>query len=112
MERDEQSGSFPRYYGLPHSTSDPNGGPKAWPLVKGKYTIYPGSVNVLDYTACTMPRSFVDPALHRADRGETLDCDGMEISSPTNELEKHIRDIYEPERYRACQLLFKSLGVD
>jgi amidase len=84
--------------------------PRHGHYAKGKYIIYTGSVNALDYTACTVPIGFVDPALHRADRGEALDCDGMEIPGPTNELDKHIRDIYEPERYRGMPITVQIVG--
>ncbi|RDW92269.1 acetamidase-1 [Coleophoma crateriformis] len=78
---------------------------------KARYLGYTGTVNVLDFTACTIPVGFVSPDLHKADNvNENADCVGAEIPPPTCELDVHIRKIYDPEVYKGMPLTVQVVG--
>jgi amidase len=86
--------------------------PKHGHYAKGRYLGYSGTVNVLDFSACTIPVGFVDPEIHKADKGEgdTLNCEGKEIPEVTNELDGYLRSIYDPQVYEGLPVTVQVVG--
>lgn len=73
--------------------------PKHGHYAKGRYLGYTGTVNVLDFSACTVPVGFVDPEIHKADKSGILDAEEKDIPEVTCELDRYLRGIYDPEVY-------------
>lgn len=84
--------------------------PKHGHYARGRYLGYTGTVNVLDFSACTVPVGFVEPEIHKADKGDTLDCDGKEIPEVTSELDGYLRRIYDPEVYKGLPVTVQVVG--
>lgn len=78
---------------------------------KARYLGYTGIVNVLDFSACTVPVGFVDPNIHKANSENGLfDAEGGEIPGSTCELDKHIRKIYDPEVYKGLPITMQVVA--
>lgn len=77
---------------------------------KGRYLAYTGTVNVLDFTACTVPVTFVDPLVHEADKEETLDANGGVLPAVQSELDGYIRSIYDAEKYKGLPVTLQVVG--
>jgi len=77
---------------------------------KGRYLGYTGTVNVLDFTACTVPIGFVDTTLHQADQSETLDAQNQDIPGVQSELDQYIRSIYDAEKYKGLPVTVQVVG--
>ncbi|KAK2810065.1 hypothetical protein FQN50_003259 [Emmonsiellopsis sp. PD_5] len=76
-----------------------------------RYMGYTGTVNALDFTACTIPVSFVDPKVDLPDHPEgEKDAAGRPIPSPVSELDKTIRANYEPERFKGLPVTVQVVG--
>ena len=84
--------------------------PKHGHYARGRYLGYTGTVNVLDFSACTVPVAFVDPEVHKADSGNTKDADGKEIPDVTSELDGYLRSIYDPEVYKGLPVTVQVVG--
>jgi amidase len=84
--------------------------PKHGHYAQGRYLGYTGTVNVLDFSACTVPLGFVDPEIHKADTGEKTDADGNEIPEVTGELDGYLRSIYDPEVYKGLPVTVQVVG--
>ncbi|KUJ10518.1 acetamidase [Mollisia scopiformis] len=84
--------------------------PKHGHYARGRYLGYTGTVNVLDFSACTIPIGFVDPELHPADSGDTEDAEGKKIPGITGELDGYIRSIYDPEVYKGLPITVQIVG--
>jgi amidase len=84
--------------------------PRHGHYAKARYLGYTGTVNVLDFSSCTVPVGFVDPELHKADLGEELDAAGKEIPKVTGDLDRHIRSIYEPDVYKGLPITMQVVG--
>jgi amidase len=83
--------------------------PKHGHYAKARYIAYTGTVNVLDFSACTVPVGFVN-GQHKADKGGDLDAEGNEIPGVTGELDAHIRSIYDPEVYKGLPVTMQVVG--
>jgi amidase len=83
--------------------------PKHGHYAKARYVAYTGTVNVLDFSACTIPVGFVSKQ-HKADKGGDLDAEGNGIPGVTGELDAHIRIIYDPELYKGLPLTMQVVG--
>jgi amidase len=84
--------------------------PRHGHYAKARYLAYTGTVNLLDYSACTVPVFFVDPQLHKADKGDRMDAEGKEIPGVTCELDAHIRSMYDPEIYKGLPVSVQVVG--
>ncbi|KAG0649284.1 Acetamidase [Hyphodiscus hymeniophilus] len=84
--------------------------PKHGHYGRGRYLAYTGTVNVLDFSACTVPVGFVDPEIHKADQGSTLDANGKEIPAVRSELDGYLRSIYDPEVYKGLPVTVQVVG--
>jgi len=84
--------------------------PRHGHYARGRYLGYTGTVNVLDFSACTVPVGFVDPESHKADKGNRLDSDNGEIPDVKGELDGYIRSIYEPEMYKGLPVTVQIVG--
>jgi amidase len=83
--------------------------PKHGHYAKARYIAYTGTVNVLDFSACTVPVGFVN-GQHKADKGGDLDAEGNKIPGVTGELDAHIRSIYDPEVYKGLPVTMQVVG--
>lgn len=78
---------------------------------KVRYFSYTATVNLLDYTACTFPTGFVDPAMDLADHpGLVQDAHGELLPSPTCERDETIRSKYDPEVYKGLPVCLQLVG--
>ena len=84
--------------------------PRHGHYARERYLGYTGTVNVLDFSACTLPVGFVDPEIHRADKGSALDAEGNQIPGMTGELDGYIRGIYDPEVYKGLPVTVQIVG--
>jgi amidase len=83
--------------------------PKHGHYAKARYIAYTGTVNVLDFSACTIPVGFVNEQ-HKADKEGDLDAEGSKIPGVTGELDAHIRSIYDPEVYKGLPVTMQVVG--
>jgi amidase len=84
--------------------------PRHGHYARGRYLGYTGTVNVLDFSACTVPVGFVDTKLHPADKGTNSDAEGKEIPEVAEELDGYIRSIYDPEVYKGLPVTVQVVG--
>lgn len=84
--------------------------PKHGHYARGRYLAYTGTINLLDFTACTVPVGLVDPKIHKEDKGNTLDAEGMEIPDVTSDFDGYIRGIYDPEVYIGLPVTVQVVG--
>lgn len=85
--------------------------PKHGDYEKVRYLGYTGTVNVLDFTACTIPVTFVDEAVDLADHESgVLDAYGKEIPGPVSELDRTIRERFDPAVYRGLPVTVQIVG--
>ncbi|PGH09890.1 hypothetical protein AJ80_07600 [Polytolypa hystricis UAMH7299] len=76
-----------------------------------RYLGYTGSVNLLDFTACTIPVTFVDSQIDLADQQDgRFDAMGLPIPPPVSELDKTIRANYDPERFKGLPVAVQVVG--
>ncbi|KAI1627023.1 acetamidase [Exophiala viscosa] len=74
--------------------------PKHGDYKRVRYLGYTGTVNCLDFTACTVPVTFVDEETDLADAEDGKhDARGDEIPEPQSDLDRAIRENYRPEIY-------------
>jgi amidase len=85
--------------------------PKHGDYKRVRYLGYTGTVNVLDFTACTIPVTFVDAAVDLPDsaNGES-DAAGESIPPPVSELDKSIRHNYDPSVYKGLPVTVQVVG--
>jgi amidase len=85
--------------------------PRHGDYAKVRYFAYTAAVNLLDYTACTLPVDFVDPALDLPDH-ESLreDAAGQALPKPTCERDESIREKYDPEVYAGLPVVLQVVG--
>jgi amidase len=84
--------------------------PRHGHYAQGRYLGYTGTVNVLDFSACTVPVGFVDAKVHKVDRGEKEDAGGNEIPGVAGEMDGYVRSIYNPEMYKGLPLSVQIVG--
>jgi amidase len=91
---------------------NPSVAPRHGHYAKGRYLGYTGTLNVLDFTACTVPIGFVDAKVleHQPDQGETLDAQGKEIPASQSELDQYTRSIYNAETYEGLPVTVQVVG--
>ena len=65
---------------------------------------------MLDFSACTVPVGFVNPEIHKADKGNSLNSEGKEIPDVTSELYGYIRSIYDSENYKGLPVTAQAVG--
>lgn len=72
---------------------------------------YTAVANILDYSACTLPVKFVDPAIYVVDDPSlTKDDRGEAIPAPTCERDGSIRRKYDPKRYKGLPVALQVVG--
>ncbi|KAI1343536.1 acetamidase [Xylariaceae sp. FL0016] len=76
-----------------------------------RYKAYCCTVNLLDFTACTLPVGFVGSDDVK-DESDTRDGDGGEIPAPTCELDRLVRDNYNsnPSKYVDMPVTLQIVG--
>ncbi|KAJ9639169.1 Acetamidase [Knufia peltigerae] len=85
--------------------------PKHGDYKRVRYLGYTGTANCLDFTACTIPVSFVDPEKDLADAEDGAhDAQGNKIPSPVSDLDRAIRNNYRPEIYGGLPLTVQIVG--
>ncbi|KAF2121621.1 acetamidase [Lophiotrema nucula] len=78
---------------------------------KVRYFAYTASVNILDYSACTLPVGFVDPKVDLADDSSlTVDAAGNALPPPTCERDESIRKRYDPAIYAGLPVTLQIVG--
>jgi amidase len=93
------------------SPVNPAVAPRHGDYAKVRYFAYTAAVNLLDYTACTIPVGFVDPALDRADdMAKMEDANGNAVPPPTCEKDETIRRKYDPEVYKGLPVALQVVG--
>ncbi|OJD21771.1 hypothetical protein ACJ73_06890 [Blastomyces percursus] len=76
-----------------------------------RYVAYTGTVNLLDFTACTVPVTFVDSDVDLPDRPEgKFDAAGQPILSPMSDLDAAVRNNFEPGRYKGLPVAVQVVG--
>ncbi|OJD18947.1 hypothetical protein AJ78_01059 [Emergomyces pasteurianus Ep9510] len=76
-----------------------------------RYMGYTGTVNLLDFTACTVPVTFVDPEIDLPDQPDgKFDAAGQPIPSPASDLDRAVRKNYEPRRYKGLPVAVQVVG--
>ncbi|EEQ84181.2 acetamidase [Blastomyces dermatitidis ER-3] len=76
-----------------------------------RYVAYTGTVNLLDFTACTIPVTFVDSDMDLPDHPEgNFDAAGQPIPSPRSDLDAAVRKNYEPGRYKGLPVAVQVVG--
>lgn len=76
-----------------------------------RYFAYTAVTNLLDYTSCTFPVRFVDPAIDFADDPSlTKDASGEAIPAPTCQRDELIRRKYDPETYKGLPITLQVVG--
>ena len=85
--------------------------PKHDDYQKVRYLGYTGTVNVLDFTACTIPVTFVDESLDLADSPDgTSDASGNSLPAPVSDLDRTIRQRYDPLVYKGLPVTVQIVG--
>ncbi len=85
--------------------------PKHGDYKRVRYLGYTGTVNCLDFTACTVPVTFVDPKTDLADAEDGKhNSRGEEIPSPVSDLDRVIRTNYQPETYAGLPVTLQIVG--
>ncbi|KAL1856483.1 hypothetical protein VTK73DRAFT_8234 [Phialemonium thermophilum] len=85
--------------------------PKHGDYQRVRYLGYTGTVNVLDFTACTIPVTFVDEAVDLADSPDgTSDAAGNPLPAPVSELDRTIRQRYDPSVYKGLPVTVQIVG--
>ncbi|KAJ4363691.1 Acetamidase [Neocucurbitaria cava] len=78
---------------------------------KVRYFAYTASVNILDYSSCTLPVGFVDPIVDLADDTTlVMDAAGAELPRPTCERDETIRRKYDPQTYAGMPVTLQVVG--
>ncbi|KAK4504251.1 hypothetical protein PRZ48_005167 [Zasmidium cellare] len=78
---------------------------------KVRYFAYTATVNLLDYTACTFPTGFVDPAKDLPDDASLVkDAAGESLPPPTCGRDETIRRKYDPEVYKGLPVCLQLVG--
>ncbi|PGH07133.1 hypothetical protein GX51_01920 [Blastomyces parvus] len=76
-----------------------------------RYVAYTGTVNLLDFTACTIPVTFVDPDMDLPDHPEgKFDAAGQPIPPPASDLDMAVRGNYEPGRFKGLPVAVQVVG--
>jgi len=85
--------------------------PKHGDYSRVRYIAYTGTVNLLDYSACTIPVTFVDEKLDLADAASgEHDGEGNSIPAPTCDLDRTVRGRYDPEVYKGLPVSLQIVG--
>jgi amidase len=93
------------------SPVNPAVAPRHGDYSKVRYFAYTAVVNLLDYTACTVPVGFVDPEVDRADdEGLVRDAAGRDLPSPTCVRDETIRRKYDPGVYAGMPVTLQVVG--
>ncbi|PGH09207.1 hypothetical protein AJ79_05736 [Helicocarpus griseus UAMH5409] len=76
-----------------------------------RYLGYTGTVNLLNFTACTVPVTFVKPDIDLTDQPNgCLDAAGNPIPPPASELDRNIRENYKPDRFEGLPVTVQIVG--
>lgn len=85
--------------------------PKHGDYQRVRYLGYTGTVNVLDFTACTIPVTFVDETLDLADSHDGMsDASGNPLPAPVFDLDRIIRQRYDPSVYKGLPVTLQIVG--
>lgn len=78
---------------------------------KVRYFAYTATLNLLDYTALTLPVGFVDAQRDLADDASLLkDAEGNDLPPPTCERDEIIRKKYDPNVYAGLPVTIQLVG--
>lgn len=74
-----------------------------------RYLAYTSTVNLMDFTACTLPVTFVDEESDGKD-GDGKDAQGRELPAPTCELDEKIRANFDPQAFKGLPVTLQIVG--
>jgi len=90
---------------------NPSVAPKHGDYTRVRYLGYTATANCLDFTACTIPVTFVDGETDLADSEDgTHDARGEPIPAPVSDTDRAIRKNYLPEVYKGLPVTLQIVG--
>ena len=84
--------------------------PKHGDYGRVRYLAYTSTVNLLDFSACTVPWSFVGRTDLADEPSGERDAAGDPIPAPTCDLDRRIRENYDPLVYEGLPVSFQVVA--